>query len=201
MKASRQRDLAVYYDAEAEARVRSDLSERRVALHEQDVELFRREGAQTIVGAGSGLDVRRFRSEGFDVVGLDLSERNVALLTSIGVRAVVGSVVELPLPSHTFDVVWTMSTLVHISDEEVHVALGELCRVCRPGGLVAVGSWGSRDWEGTSDFTRFDPPRFFSLRDHARWRRILEDHGTIERYDTFVTTQDGWEYQFALLRT
>ena len=69
MTPSRQRDLAAYYDAEAEARVRSDLSERR-SLHEQSVELFRREGAQTIVdvGAGSGLAVRRFRSEGFDVV-------------------------------------------------------------------------------------------------------------------------------------
>jgi len=202
MTRSQQRDLAAYYDTEAEAGVRSDLSDLRVSLHDQSVRGFHDDGVGTIldVGAGSGLDLVRFRASGFQVLGLDLSTRNVSLLASSKVPAVVGSVLELPLATGAADVVWTMSTLVHIGDDEIHLALSELCRVCRTGGLIAVGSWGGRDWEGTSDFTRFHPPRFFSLRDHGRWRRILEDLGTIERFDTFVTPQDGWEYQFALLR-
>lgn len=202
MNQSRERDLAAYYDAEAEAGARSELSDRRLVLHGDSVERFRAEGVRAIldVGAGSGLDLSRFRSAGFAVTGVDLSAGNASLMASNGFPAMVGSVLELPLLDDEFDVVWTMSTLVHIGDDDLDRALGELRRVCRPGGLLAIGSWGSRNWEGTHDFTRFDPPRFFSLRDHDRWRRLLERYGIVERYDTFVTSNQGWDYQFALLR-
>ncbi len=202
MNRARELDLARYYDAEAAAGVRFELSQRRVDLHRESVDHFRSAAVSTIldVGAGTGLDLDRFRTAGFQGVGVDLSAGNVAVTRSHRLPAVVGSVLELPLPDDAFDVVWTMSTLVHIADDDVDRSLAELRRVCRPGGLLAIGSWGSHDWEGTHDFTRFDPPRFFSLRDHDRWRLMLEPFGAIERYDTYVTQNDGWEYQFALIR-
>lgn len=198
----RQRALARYYDAEAAAGVRSDLRDLRIGLHDQAVELFRRERVGTVldVGTGTGLDATRFVAAGFRTVGVDLSLGNAVVAARAGVPCIVGSLFDLPISDDCADVVWTMSTLVHVGDDEIDRALSELDRVCRPGGLLVIGSWGSRDWEGTHDVTRFDPPRFFSLRRHDRWRTLLAAHGTVERYDTFVTDEPGWEYQFAVLR-
>ncbi len=192
-----------YYDAEAVAGVRSDLGPLRRDLRQRFERVLADEGRTSLidVGGGPGRDVEEFAEAGFSAVGLDIATENIRTLRANGHVGLVGSVHELPIRTDAFDAVWTMSTLVHVPDERLRSALTELTRIAAPGAPIGIGSWGGRDWEGTSDFTRFDPPRFFSLRDHDRWRATLESVGAIEMFETFETANEGWEYQFAIVRS
>jgi ubiquinone/menaquinone biosynthesis C-methylase UbiE len=50
----------------------------------------------------------------------------------------VGSVLALPYQDAIFDAVWCANTTQYLSDAELEVALAEMRRVVRPGGLVAL---------------------------------------------------------------
>jgi arsenite methyltransferase len=77
---------------------------------------------------------------------LDLAEENIATveerLQGWGldgrVSTCVGSVVALPYPDDSFDAVWCANTSQYLTDAELEAALGELGRVVRPGGLIAI---------------------------------------------------------------
>lgn len=194
--------LVAYYDAEAAAGARVEQGELRTTLRGEFARLLSAEGRRTVldVGAGPGLDVAGFTAAGLVAFGLDLAPGNVVVMRDRGVAGVVGSIYDLPMADGALDAVWTMSTLVHVPDTRLSDAVAELLRVVRPGGPVAIGSWGGRDWEGSADFTRFDPPRFFSLRAHDRWHAFLASVAQVEHVASYTTEQPGWEYQFAVLR-
>nr|WP_244470982.1 class I SAM-dependent methyltransferase [Microvirga massiliensis] len=50
----------------------------------------------------------------------------------------VGSVLDLPFAAATFDGVWCANVAQYLTEAEFTRAMGELCRVTKPGGLVAV---------------------------------------------------------------
>ncbi len=80
------------------------------------------------------------------LAALDLAPDNVALTQKrvagwdlpCPVEVRVGSLGSLPYPDDAFDAVWCANTTQHFDDEELPAVLAELCRVVRPGGLVAV---------------------------------------------------------------
>ncbi len=49
-----------------------------------------------------------------------------------------GSLLRLPYPDATFDAVWCANTVQYLDDDELRLALSEMSRVVRDGGLVAV---------------------------------------------------------------
>ncbi|WP_371582156.1 class I SAM-dependent methyltransferase [Streptomyces sp. NBC_01314] len=91
-----------------------------------------------------------------DVIGadgrlsaIDLAEENVGLAAARmssgrsgrsgrSVEARQGDILNLPYADDTFDAVWCANTTQYLDDEEILRALGELRRVVRPGGIVAV---------------------------------------------------------------
>ena len=80
------------------------------------------------------------------LAALDLAPGNVVLVEErvagwnlpCPVEARVGQVGALPYPDDAFDAVWCANTAQYFGDEELPAMLSELCRVTRPGGLVAV---------------------------------------------------------------
>ena len=80
------------------------------------------------------------------LAALDLAPENVAAIEArletwalpCAVEARVGSLTSLPYPDASFDGVWCANVTQYLSDEDLAVALAELRRVVRPGGLVAV---------------------------------------------------------------
>ncbi len=83
------------------------------------------------------------RSQGAEVVGLDLSRvvahraRRNALEKGNPLALLRADIRELPFPSDSFDVVYTMGTIEHI--DEYPQSLREIQRVLRPGGRAIVG--------------------------------------------------------------
>jgi 2-polyprenyl-3-methyl-5-hydroxy-6-metoxy-1,4-benzoquinol methylase len=87
------------------------------------------------VGCGTGWSSRLLARHGFDVVGTDL---NCAAFGGAEERCsfVTSSVLELPFPDASFDVVAAYQTLEHVPDPRQ--ALREMLRVVRRGGFVVV---------------------------------------------------------------
>jgi SAM-dependent methyltransferase len=108
----------------------------------------------------------------------------------------------LPFADGTFDAGWTMSTLLHVADEDLDDALAEIVRVLRPGAPLGIGLWGDevggeRVWQ---DESGFGPGRFFSIRTDDAMQAALARHGTVEHWLSW--RQEGpMHYQWAVLRT
>jgi SAM-dependent methyltransferase len=197
------RDLIAYYDAEARGGHRTLHGELRHTLREQFAAELRTAGFTRLVdvGAGPGLDTELWRDGGFDVVGLDLAHENARRMRERDLLAVTGSLYTLPFRTHSFDALWTMSTFVHVPHARFDEAIAEMIRVVRPSGLLGIGTWGGRDFEGVPEFGDIRPYRFFSLASHDRWRDMLARQATVTSFHTYVPPDSAaWHYQFAVLR-
>jgi SAM-dependent methyltransferase len=146
-------------------------------IDELELDLVRRYGAGKDVfeaGCGTGLLLREAAEVARSAVGLDLSRGMLAPARARGLRVVQGSLTDVPLPSASFDLVYSMKVLAHIPPIERAVA--ELARLVRPGGHLLLefynplslrylakrlGGPGRIAGDGTDEshvFTRFDLP-------------------------------------------
>ena len=128
-----------YYDRFAE----NYENERHRGYHrlidELELDLVRRYGAGKDVfeaGCGTGLLLRGAAEVARSAVGLDLSRGMLAPARARGLKVVQGSLTDVPLPSESFDLVYSMKVLAHVPPIERAVA--ELARLVRPGGHLLL---------------------------------------------------------------
>lgn len=99
------------------------------------------------VGCGVGhwgLTLAPFLPENCQVQGIDPEEKWIALAqekaqqqaSNLSFRYQVGNVERLPFADNAFDMVTCQTVLIHVSD--VSIALKEMLRVLKPGGLITV---------------------------------------------------------------
>lgn len=93
-------------------------------------------------GSGSGKISLLLAQEGHRLTLIDYSQAALStsrtIYVSAGVEAefVHGSILEMPFPDGSFDLVWNAGVLEHFSPEEQRQALAEMRRVCRPSGRI-----------------------------------------------------------------
>ena len=140
-----------------------------------ELDLVRRYGAGKDVfeaGCGTGLLLREAAGFARSAVGLDLSRGMLAPARARGLTVVQGSLTDVPLPSASFDLVYSMKVLAHV--QPIERAVAELARLVRPGGHLLLefynpfslrylakrlGGPGRIAGDGTDEshvFTRFD---------------------------------------------
>jgi SAM-dependent methyltransferase len=144
-------------------------------IDELELELIRRYGAGKEVfeaGCGTGLLLREAQTFARRAVGLDLSRGMLRPARDRGLQVVQGSLTEVPLPSASFDLVYSMKVLAHVPP--IERAIAELARLVRPGGHLLlefynplslrylakrIGGPGHIAADGTTEgdvYTRFD---------------------------------------------
>ena len=135
---------AVYPATEPEAAV--DL-----AMVDHFVGLLEEHGGMRVLdaGCGTGRMARYLTDRGCVVTGVDLSPGMLAMARRDHPDLVVreASITDLPFEGDTFDGVLLWYSLIHLTSDELPVALSEARRVVAPGGLVLVafqvgdGAW------------------------------------------------------------
>ncbi|HEY7603069.1 MAG TPA: class I SAM-dependent methyltransferase [Gaiellaceae bacterium] len=91
-------------------------------------------GRWTIAAARAG-----WRPTGIDRARKSIdAARRVADQLGVEVEYVVGDARELPFPDGAFDAVFSYSVLQHLAKEDARVAVAEIGRVLRPGGLAWI---------------------------------------------------------------
>ena len=97
-------------------------------------------GRMLEVGCGTGHWTAFFASEGFDVIGVDVSWKMLQLASSKDIpsaRYALTNAQYLPFDKGTFDVACAITALEFMSDAKA--AITEIARCVKPGGKVVLG--------------------------------------------------------------
>ena len=122
-------------------------------------------------GCGKGRFARVFHEQEpeAELWGLDISETMLSFVPS-GIHTRAGSMTELPFADEFFDGAYATESLEHAV--EIEKAVGELCRVVKSGGRIAIIDKNAEQWgkletpEWEKWFTRRELERL--LRKHCR---------------------------------
>ena len=97
------------------------------------------------VGCGKGRFARVFREQEpeVEIWGLDISEEMLRFVPE-GIHTRAGSMTELPFDSGFFDAAYATESLEHAV--EIEKAVGEICRVVKPGGRIAIIDKNAEHW-------------------------------------------------------
>lgn len=184
-----------YYDGELPTRAGLAPGSRRSQRLEDFVDACQRRQLNSVleVGSGAGHDGKVISAAGIGYTGADLSAVGVGLCSELGLRAVQASATALPFRDRVFDAGWTMSTLMHLPGEDIVVALAELGRVIRPGGLLEVGVWGAEKVGTRID----DRGRYFRQRTDDQMRVLCAHVGEVVAFATWDYLAGGGHYQWA----
>ena len=121
------------------------LERQMLPLHRAVMEALQPLAGRTLLdaGCGSGQALHEAADRGAAVFGLDATAPllEVAGRRTPDAQLTVGDIEELPYRDATFDVVTAFNSIQYAVDPATAVA--ELARVCRTGGRVAIGIWGS----------------------------------------------------------
>jgi ubiquinone/menaquinone biosynthesis C-methylase UbiE len=151
------------------------------------------------VATGPGYAAMGFAACCEEVVGLDLTEAPLDLARREGerrgltnLRLITGDAMQLPFEADTFDVVLCCLALHHMEDP--HRILGEMARVCRIGGRVAIEDLAASDhpiraaYQNEIEILR-DPSHVRALSLHELVRLPAEVDMEVESVQTYTNTQ------------
>lgn len=125
------------------------------------------------VGAGAGRDAKDLISMGYKYLGTDVSENllEVARANNPDATFLNRSVYELGFWDDAFDGFWASAVLLHQPKDKVGLALDELHRVTRPGGVGFISLKYGEGEQVESD------GRLFSYYDYREFDSYLQDSG------------------------
>ena len=187
--------LRTFYDGEMTDRASRPVAPERVQRLADFLSVLRERDATSVleVGCGAGRDGAVIHGAAFDYMGVDMSAAAIDVCVTLGLRAVQADATHLPFEDNTFDAAWSMSTLMHLPNDDFGIALQELRRVVRPGGIVEIGVWGqteNRDWSSRDG-------RFFRHRSDETLKEGLTRVGTVIDFATWGWLEDAGHYQWA----
>jgi ubiquinone/menaquinone biosynthesis C-methylase UbiE len=148
------------------------------------------------LGSGSGRDLQHFSSNGHHVVGLDYSLELLKLAkVYTGLSVVCADFSNLPFGDDTFDAIWALGTLLHVTHHDLPTVLSELHRVMKTNAVLftamKVGTgeefdtlgrynvyYSPKEWNGILEKNKFDTLETEVV---TEYREIpLGDHHQIE---------------------
>ena len=130
------------------------------------------------VGSGSGRDLRYFMDEKLKAYGIDLSFGMIRVAKSRGPGTFLQmDMLNLAFRDRSFDGIWSMGSLLHLSKKDAPKAVKEFWRVLRKEGVLLLGlKEGSG--EGMEDsMATPGHQKFYAFYQQQEIELILEDQG------------------------
>jgi SAM-dependent methyltransferase len=126
-------------------------------------------------GCGPGRDLKAFTDLGHEAIGLDGSERFVALARHYsGCEVWHQDFLRLALPAEYFDGVFANASLFHVPSQEIPRVLRELRAALKSGGVLFSSNPRGENEEGWSG------QRYGAYHDYERWRELVTAAGFTE---------------------
>jgi ubiquinone/menaquinone biosynthesis C-methylase UbiE len=102
---------------------------------------YLRKGKEKVVldlGSGPGVNAGYMHSKGFQVVGIDLSEKMVEYSSRRypEVEFRLGDMAKLPFPRNSFDGIVASYSLIHLTKDAIPAVMAKLSEVLKDGGIM-----------------------------------------------------------------
>lgn len=121
------------------------------------------------IGSGAGKEASLLINVGYDYTGVDLSKTLLELAKNKNPKSkfIKASVYKLPFKDKTFDGFWCCATLLHIPETKIDLALTEIKRVTKSGGIgfisLKAGDGEKQDKETGRWFTFYSKKKFSEI--------------------------------------
>jgi len=153
------------------------------------------------IGAGPGRDSKFFQDQGLEVVCIDLSPAMVELCRQKGLTAYVMDMTNIDFPENSFDAVYAMNSLLHLTKAEFPDVLRRIAALLQKDGLAFIGVFGGPAHEGIWDNDRYTPKRFFSFfSDEALEQEVSKVFDVINFHCVFFEPDDPLHFQSLSLK-
>lgn len=202
-KAKLREDLRSTYNKYAPQRDTGSMPEWKIELRLKFLRHLQEERKQAFleIGAGTGRDSRFFHDQGLDVVCIDLSPAMVKLCRQKGLTAYVMDMADIAFPSGSFDAIYSMNSLLHLTKAEFPDVLRGIARLLRRDGIAFIGMYGGLDHEGIWEEDSYHPKRFFSFFTDAGLRQRVAQGFDILSFESIDTEPEGrLHFQALMLR-
>lgn len=201
MESTTQEQLVQSYNERAEERDGMDISDWKIRVRSDYLQLLQEEGARTLLelGAGPGRDSYFFKHEGLSVTSTDLSPEMVRLCRSKGLDARVMDFRQLEFPDASFDGIYALNCLLHLPKAELPVVLKEIRRVLKPNGLFFMGVYGGQDSEGVWEKDHYEPKRFFAMYSDTNLLQAVEEVFRVVSFETIPQAEGSPHFQSLVL--
>lgn len=148
-----------------------------IYLHEFRT-MIKRKGKILDAGCGGGLPFTKYLSKYFDVIGIDISEKQIELAKKNVPKAqfYVKDMTKLDFPEHSFDGILAYHSIIYVPREENYSLFFNFYRMLKPNG-IALFSLHRIDDPGSIEEDFFEAKMFWSGYDTETNLRMLTDTG------------------------
>ncbi len=98
----------------------------------------------------------------------------VALCKEKGLNAHVMDMTDLDFQEASFDAVYSMNSLLHLTKVEFSIVLERINQLLKPAGLFYLGIYGGMNFEGVWEEDHQEPMRFFSFFEDEQIKEEVE---------------------------
>lgn len=195
-------NLKLSYDERVDYREKREVQPWKISEINKILDYFEKESKVNLLdlGSGPGKQGRIFKDNGIDVTCIDISEEMVQACKTKSLKAYEMDFYNLNFENESFDVVWSMNTLLHVPKNSIDKVLSNIKRILKPNGICYIGIYGGYDFEGIWQEDSYNPKRFFSFYNDNRIKEIVEKHFDIEQFDIVLIEDSKLHYQTLILR-
>ena len=175
----------------------------KVTERAEFLSLLQQEGRTSFleIGSGPGRDGKFFQDVDLRVTCIDLSPEMVRLCRRKGLTARVMDATEMDFPDSSFEAVYALNSLLHLSKTELPDVLRKIDAVLTPTGLFYMGVYGGFEHEGVWEEDDYQPKRFFSFftDDHLK-QVVSEVFDVLSFKKVALPGRDNHHFQSLVLR-
>lgn len=196
-------NLRETYNKYAQERETSTMQEWKIGERSKFLSLLQNEGKKTLleIGSGTGRDSKFFHDQGLDVVCVDLSPAMVELCRQKGLTAYVMDMADIQFPAGSFDAVYSMNSLLHLTKVEFPAVLRKLDMLLKTDGAVFIGIYGGQEYEGVWENDAYVPKRFFSFfTDEGIKQEVTRVFNIVSFANIQTEPEDTLHFQSLILR-